>query len=843
MTRTKINTCLWGRPNEVDEGTFFVEEENGYGVVNREDNNNDDDEKSYYQDDMDDDEVEQAKLDWIVTDDTDDEYRDGDIDYKNKRQIANLMHMIWSEVSCDIFRYVLDNAMTTLGENCNLNLLSSLLGLISEEYDELHDNNDHSLLEFCLMKESNNFTDYIDGQRFPYLRILIENGLSVDEVDLTSCYYSGNSDNNTTVTSLLGHILSQDHTTLSTVKYLVEILDININMNIINNSIDYYDKSTVTSLVPYTIEYDRIYRMYSSNSEFHNNIILPYIATSGVTQPYLYSSHSILQYKNQLTNQFMKTTNKKILQYLLNDANLYDIDYGERVILCTDAIWFITGTSIGWSIPSNRLLCLLFTLPLDDDNNYITKEYIIHHNGHIYINDLSNCCKLLFFKEYHNIRPMEILTIKQCQILMEILYLQRDRQFWKTSLSYDMIQYLFDEVGLVPNLACFVSAPLNNQLYNRYDGDEMMRSIALKYCYDVNYDIILIRLRYFIEKYNTIINNKLIQNIIQMKYKLPIYCNNDIETCAIKVIDIVKYLLQYIPIDQIDNEIIVNLPKGLFVMDDDREIVLYGLIRWHRLTKHALESLLLDRLVFDNGRYRLGYNPLDKNKQQKTLLMNLHSWQYQLLLGNLQPGDDKLIDRLRYIHHCVDELVRYLVLDIGIDINAQDKNGKTAMIYTWRSSDQMNRLYKQYMNHVYIPLDYNYDNEIICDKNQWLQLIVLRVLYKYGGDVMLGTKDPVELNVLCKYQQWMKKMFVGQYATVACPLPYGGTEEEWIEQDNRFFETCCEIVWEVYPLHKDESFLLPLPVWNRSFTTGDDEIPETIVMSENNERKRKLDEC
>ena len=253
-----------------------------------------------------------------------------------------------------------------------------------------------------------------------------------------------------------------------------------------------------------------------------------------------------------------------------------------------------------------------------------------------------------------------------------------------------------------------------------------------------------------------------------------------------------------------------------------KEYVLHSLMRWHRLTRQALHRLLT--ATNENG-VSLGFDGLAMNDRKQTLLMKLNSWQYAKCRGSLDD-DITVIKRLREIYQQVGELVEYLIVEVGIDVNTQDINGKTAIMYAiGQILDRKLTIFGTYDG----PEDPDYDQEAEYDKCPLLQLVVLRVLYKYSG--RLDLCDAVGKTVM-DHHPWIKRMFVGSTATISKPLPFGGCEEEWKEQDERFFGMCMSLDWTKVSSVQDES--MEMNIWNNRCDVMD----PAVVSS----RKRSLND-
>ncbi len=146
-------------------------------------------------------------------DESDNENEDERSDKYMTKQVMKSLFTCILDNNLNEFRIHLDNGMTTMGDKFNINA--------SERVDTSHEDYIfNTLLEFCLIR----LTVRQHDQRLPFIRTLIEYGISVDEVDLK--YYSDPK------IYYIGDYFSRNTTKLSTIKYFVEVLGINVNMDI-----------------------------------------------------------------------------------------------------------------------------------------------------------------------------------------------------------------------------------------------------------------------------------------------------------------------------------------------------------------------------------------------------------------------------------------------------------------------------------------------------------------------------------------------------------------------------------------------------------------------------------
>ena len=806
---------LWGRPNECgeDDGDEeLIEEDDEMSENDTEDSDDSDaDDDDDADDDGDDDDDDNDD-----DDDTDDEGDDDDDDDDSSEE-ATSTNLFKNLFTCILnnnlikFRKYLDDAMSNMGDSFEINLSEQ------DEPGRRH----KTLLEFCLVA----LTEECHHRRLPFVRTLIEYGVSLDEVDLK--YYSDPK------RFFLGQYFSRKATKLSTVKYFVEVLGVNINMDIIstgdpftflacklvlpisgNNMRNYIppvpiDDETKAKMVEREkLACERYYRMYTTphsviqsrleSVAVHEKSIRNIIKSDNVT---LSHAHGLMQHFENFVTQSYLNKKAHIWSYLLNDAGMYDDQMLDIMIYYCIPVslreLLIRGNSIGVTYEPWQITCQLLCI---HDPIFCQKIYWYMPMGagqHTEDN-----VHFLFDRDQMGINPLDCFNTLQCQrLLSKLLNSNVD-----STCLFKLTKYMLDDLHLLPILSTTTNDDNNNTnsifVKFQFNGNEALQNVALNciFCDARGDRVYYDRFLYFIDHCKWITNDQFLMKLIDRMPYGTLLTAEEVNKRAMELVEMI---------------IISYQQQGKSVQPGS--YVLHDLMKHHRLTKLALERLLTAK---NEQGESLGFDGLIKNSREQTIIMNINSWQYDgcftiehedMGIPILSSDPTIVLQTLREIHQQVDELVKYLIEDIGIDINAVDNTGKTAIMYVLGCSrhQQHRQPCRQFSLPIFTNNDLDYEYDPNYDKNILSQLVVLRILYKYGGRLDIcdneGKKNAVE------HYPWIKKMFVGSRATVCKPLPYGGCEEEWKEQDERFFGMCMSLDWLNLPIAEDDSIDMPVP--------------------------------
>ncbi len=435
-----------------------------------------------------DDEIEEVDYDELM--------REEDEGLEDDRVMETLIEYI---LNCDTirFRILLDIAIKRLGDKFDINDTACI-----DPEDYIYD----TLLEFLLIGLRKSF----HRDRLPFIRILIEYGISVDEVDVNYHHDPKR--------SYFGDFITSSKANISTIKYLIEALDMNINLDIIGSvHDDFQDDLLVVPAYPHDapseptyaeqdyLNHDRYCRIYGNDRR-----IIPYQhqPTYGWSSPRLIRhAHGILQFHQQLTQYYQDSEQFHKLSYLLNHTGMYDYDHFNVMIQPSNSIEFnrflLTRNPIGLTIPAWDIVYRL--LDIDIKNPYRVKPTYLNGGGPNAdnMNLVDNCC-LLFNNDELAIKPLKQFTKNQCKLIIKKICTEISMKDKASFMPFSMVQYLFNEVGLLPiSPYVMMDNDDSDNSHDDFDGLDLMKRVADKYIFSTSwFPFLESRIKYFFEEFH-----------------------------------------------------------------------------------------------------------------------------------------------------------------------------------------------------------------------------------------------------------------------------------------------------------------------------------------------------